>query len=129
MVRYDPGRSTPALVSASLVGYLKNEKSYCVVELEDMGTTVLSSQHVHRQVRIGCRQCSMVKQCRARESWNLYNARMQVRVCLDSKILYPKTSNRIFRHIHGVLNKYIYNFFLHGWIINREMNLMSLLNS
>ena len=31
-------------------------------------------------------------------------------------------------HMHGVLNKvYLLNF-LYGWVVNRETNLMSLLN-
>ena len=47
---------------------------------------------------------------------------------LDPKILHPKTSHRMFGHMHGVLNKIYLQIFLHGWIVNREMSLMSLLN-
>ena len=34
----------------------------------------------------------------------------------------------MFRHMHEVLNKVYLQNFLHGWAVNREMNLMSLLN-
>ena len=51
-----------------------------------------------------------------------------LRPCLlDSKILRPKTSHWIFGHIHEVLNKIYLQNFLYGWVVNREMNLMSLL--
>ena len=39
-----------------------------------------------------------------------------------------KMSHRMFGHMHGVLNKIYLRNFLHGWVVNREMNLMSLLN-
>ena len=39
-----------------------------------------------------------------------------------------KTSHRMFRHIYGVLNKVYLQNFLYGWPVNRETNLMSLLN-
>ena len=51
-----------------------------------------------------------------------------LRPCLDPKILHQKTSHRMFGNMHGVLNKIYLQNFLHGWIENREMNLMSLLN-
>ena len=34
----------------------------------------------------------------------------------------------MFGHMHGVLNKIYLKNILHGWVVNREMNLMSLLN-
>jgi len=34
----------------------------------------------------------------------------------------------MFRHIHKVLNEVYLQNFLHGWVVNREMNLMSLLS-
>jgi len=34
----------------------------------------------------------------------------------------------MFGHMYGVLNKIYLQNFLHGWIVNREMNLMNLLN-
>ena len=40
-----------------------------------------------------------------------------------------KTSHRIFGHMHGVLNEVYLQNFLHGWVVNRETNLMSLTNS
>ena len=40
-----------------------------------------------------------------------------------------KTSHRIFGHMHEVLNEVFLQFFLHGWAVNREKNLMSLFNS
>ena len=52
-----------------------------------------------------------------------------LRDCLDTKILYQKTSHQIFGHMHRVLNKIYLHIFLHRWVVNREMNLMSLLNS
>ena len=39
-----------------------------------------------------------------------------------------KTSHRIFRHIHGVLNEVCLQNFLHEWAVNCETNLMSLFN-
>ena len=39
-----------------------------------------------------------------------------------------KPSHRIFRHMHGVLNEDYLQNFLHRWTVNRETNLMSLLN-
>ena len=39
-----------------------------------------------------------------------------------------KTSHRMFRYIHGVLNEVYLQNFLHGWTVNRETNLMSLFN-
>ena len=40
-----------------------------------------------------------------------------------------KTSHQMFGHMHEVLNEVHLQNFLHGWTVNREMNLMSLLNS
>ena len=46
-----------------------------------------------------------------------------------------KTSHRILHHIeyfdhrNGVLNEVYLQKFLHGWAVNRETNLISLLNS
>ena len=40
---------------------------------------------------------------------------------------HKKTSYRMFQHIHGVLNEVYLQNFLHGWAVNRETNLMSLL--
>ena len=34
----------------------------------------------------------------------------------------------MFGHMHGVLNKIYLQNFLHGWIVNREMNLIRLIN-
>ena len=48
--------------------------------------------------------------------------------CLDPKFLHPKTSHRIFGHMHRVLNEVYLQNFLYGWAVNRETNLMSLLN-
>ena len=45
-----------------------------------------------------------------------------------SKIFTKKTSHRIFGHMHRVLNEVYLQNFLHGWVVNRETNLMSLLN-
>ena len=39
-----------------------------------------------------------------------------------------KLSHRMFRHMHGVLNEVYLQNFLHRWTVNRETNLMSLLN-
>ena len=39
-----------------------------------------------------------------------------------------KKSHRMFRHMHGVLNEVYLQNFLYGWAVNRETNLMSLLN-
>ena len=39
-----------------------------------------------------------------------------------------KMSHRMFRHIYGVLSKPYLQNFLYGWAVNRETNLMSLLN-
>ena len=39
-----------------------------------------------------------------------------------------KTSHRMFRHIYGVLNKIYLQNFLQEWVVNREMDLMNLLN-
>ena len=39
-----------------------------------------------------------------------------------------KTSHRMFGHIHEVLNEVYLQKILHGWAVNRETNLMSLLN-
>ena len=50
------------------------------------------------------------------------------RPCLDPKILHQKISHRMFGHMHGVLNKIYMQIFSYGWVVNREMNLMSLLN-
>ena len=46
----------------------------------------------------------------------------------DPKILHPKPSNRMFGHMHRVLNKVYLQNFLYGWAVNRETNLMRLLN-
>ena len=51
-----------------------------------------------------------------------------LRVCLDPKFLYSKTSHRMFGRMREVLNEVYLQNFLHGWVINRETNLMSLLN-
>ena len=40
----------------------------------------------------------------------------------------PKISHGMFGHMHGVLNEVYLQNFLHRWAVNREMNLMSLLN-
>jgi len=50
------------------------------------------------------------------------------RPCLDAKNFWQKTSHHMFGHMHGVLNEIYLQNFLHGWTINRETNLMSLLN-
>jgi len=34
----------------------------------------------------------------------------------------------MFGYIHEVLNKIYLQTFLHGWVVNREMNIMSILN-
>ena len=39
-----------------------------------------------------------------------------------------KISHRIFRHMYEVLNEVYLQNFLHRWTVNRETNLMSLLN-
>ena len=39
-----------------------------------------------------------------------------------------KTSHRIFQHMYRVLNEVYLQKILDGWTINRETNLMSLLN-
>ena len=39
-----------------------------------------------------------------------------------------KKSHQIFRYMYGVLNEVYLQNFLHGWAVNRETNLMSLLN-
>ena len=39
-----------------------------------------------------------------------------------------KKSHRMFRHMHGVLNEVYLQNFLYEWDVNRETNLMSLLN-
>ena len=41
---------------------------------------------------------------------------------------HKKTSHRIFGHMHGVLNEVYLQNFLYRWAVNRETNLMSLLN-
>ena len=41
---------------------------------------------------------------------------------------HKKSSHRMFRHMHGVLNEVYLQNFLHRWVVNRETNLMSLLN-
>ena len=40
----------------------------------------------------------------------------------------PKTSHRMFGHMYEILNKIYLQNFLHGWVVNRKMNLMSILN-
>ena len=35
---------------------------------------------------------------------------------------------RMLGHMHGILNEVYLQNFLHGWAVNRETNLMSLLN-
>ena len=47
---------------------------------------------------------------------------------LINPINIKKTSHRIFRHMHVVLNEVYLQKFLYGWTVNRETNLMSLLN-
>ena len=39
-----------------------------------------------------------------------------------------KPLHRMFRHMYGVLNEVYLQNFLHGWAVNRETNLTSLLN-
>ena len=39
-----------------------------------------------------------------------------------------KSSHRMFRHMHGVLNEVYLQNILHRWAVNRETNLMILLN-
>ena len=46
----------------------------------------------------------------------------------SSQKLFPKTSHRMFGHMHEVLNEVYLQNFLYGWVINREMNLMRLTN-
>ena len=53
---------------------------------------------------------------------------LPARPCLDLKILNPKIPHQMFEYMHGVLNKIYLKNILHGWVVNREMNLMSLLN-
>ena len=37
-------------------------------------------------------------------------------------------SHRMFRYMHGVLNEVYLQNFLHRWVVNRETNLMMLIN-
>ena len=46
-----------------------------------------------------------------------------------SQFFFKKILHQIFEYMHEVLNEIYLQFFLHGWIVNREMNLISLLNS
>ena len=39
-----------------------------------------------------------------------------------------KTLHRMFGHMYGVLNEVYLQNFLQGWAVNRETNLMSILN-
>ena len=48
--------------------------------------------------------------------------------CLDPKHLLLNPSNRMFGHMHRVLNKISLQNFLHRWVVNRETNLISILN-
>jgi len=48
--------------------------------------------------------------------------------CLDPKNFWQKISHHKFEHMHGVLNEVYLQNFVHKWVVNREMNLMSLLN-
>ena len=48
--------------------------------------------------------------------------------CLDPKILYAKILHPMFGHMHEVLNKICLQNLLYGWVVNREMNPMRLLN-
>ena len=59
--------------------------------------------------------------------WTECSFGMIIRPCLDPKILHQKTSHRMFGYIHRVLNKIYLQNFLHGWIVNHETNLMSLI--
>ena len=56
-----------------------------------------------------------------------------LRRCLDSlfrsqPVNSIHATHRMFEHIYGVLNKVYLQNFLHEWAVNRETNLMSLLN-
>ena len=53
---------------------------------------------------------------------------IRVTSCLDPKILHTKTLHPMFGHMYEVLNKICLQNLLHGWVVNREMNLMNLLN-
>ena len=53
---------------------------------------------------------------------------IRVTSCLNPKILHPKTLHSMFGHMHEVLNKIYLQNLLYGWVVNHEMNLMSLLN-
>ena len=48
--------------------------------------------------------------------------------CIRQNFYNKKTSHQMFRHMHGVLNEIYLQNFLHEWAVNRETNLMSLLN-
>ena len=62
-----------------------------------------------------------------RQKRNLH-IKQTLRLCLDPKILHSQLSHQMFGHMYGVLNKIYLQKILHRWVVNREMNLMSLLN-
>ena len=51
-----------------------------------------------------------------------------VQITLHKPRKQKKISHRIFRYMHGVLNEVYLQNFLYGWAVNRETNLMSLLD-
>ena len=53
---------------------------------------------------------------------------IEIRAVIRFKNFIPKTLHQIFEHIHGILSKIYLQNFLHGYVVNRETNLMSLVN-